>query len=52
MELEGAEKDSDCEIVKVEGGISSELGCCNNYERQAKFTNAFKCAVCKYLVIP
>lgn len=51
MELYGAIKDSECEIVKVEGGVSSELGCCNNYEPQAIGTRSFKCGVCEYLVL-
>ena len=49
MELYGAIKDSECEKVKVEGGVSSELGCCNNYEPQATQTCSFKCGVCEYL---
>jgi len=51
MELAEAEKDSDCAKVSVPGGVSSELGCCNFYEPQAKFTKSFKCGVCDYLVL-
>jgi hypothetical protein len=48
MELAGAEKDADCRKVEVEGGISSELGCCNKFEPEAKDTKRFQCGDCEY----
>jgi hypothetical protein len=47
MELEGAEKDGDCKIVNVEGGISKELGCCNLFHKIAG-AKKFSCGNCKY----
>lgn len=49
MELDGAEKDADCEIVYVEGGISKELGCCNFYQPQSMKTKQFKCGACQHV---
>lgn len=51
MELDGAIKDSDCEKVKVDGGVGSEKSCCNNFEPQGIGTWEFKCGVCKYLIV-
>lgn len=45
MELEGAQKDGDCQKVAVEGGISKDLGCCNEFDPQAK-TQKFSCGTC------
>jgi hypothetical protein len=49
MELKGAVKDADCEHVEVSGGVSSDLGCCNDFDpdRGAK---EFKCGTCEYLI--
>lgn len=49
MELDGAEKDGDCEIVKVEGGVSSDKGCCN-YFKPEKGAKQFKCGTCRELL--
>lgn len=49
MELQGAVKDADCHKVEVKGGVSSDLGCCNEYKPEAKETQRFKCGECKYL---
>ena len=48
MELAGAQKDADCRKVAVDGGISSELGCCDEFQPEAKDTNRFRCGDCKY----
>lgn len=47
MELDGAEKDADCEKVEVEGGVSSELGCCNEFKPESG-ADEFKCGECQY----
>jgi hypothetical protein len=48
MELTGAVKDADCRKVKVSGGVSESLGCCNYYEPESKDTKEFRCGVCEY----
>jgi hypothetical protein len=49
MELAGAKKDGDCHKVKVEGGLSKELGCCNKFEPESKAVKQFRCGECEYL---
>ena len=49
LELPGAMKDSDCEVVEVEGGVSSERGCCNSYAWRSANPKGFSCGECKYL---
>lgn len=49
MELHGAKKDSECEIVKVKNGVSSKLGCCN-YFKPNKGTQKFSCGTCRELI--
>jgi hypothetical protein len=49
MELVGAVKDGDCRKVEVKGGISQELGCCNEFQPEAKSTKKFSCGTCEYL---
>jgi len=49
MELEGAKKDADCHKVKVSGGVSSELGCCNEFFPESKTVKAFRCGNCNYV---
>jgi hypothetical protein len=49
MELKGAEKDADCSHVEVQGGVSSDLGCCNDFDPN-KGARQFKCATCEYLI--
>ncbi len=49
MELEGAQKDGDCEVVEVEGGVSKDLGCSNLFEPIAGATS-FTCGTCTYFV--
>lgn len=49
MELDGATKDDDCHKVKVEAGVSSKLGCCNEFKPQGKKVQQFRCGMCKFL---
>ena len=49
QELKGAWKDADCTVVKVPGGVSKELGCCNKWERANEGVQEFKCGTCEYL---
>lgn len=49
MELTGAVKDADCRKVEVKGGISKELGCCNEFQPEKKSTKRFRCGDCEYL---
>jgi hypothetical protein len=48
MELQGAAKDADCEKVRVDGGVSSELGCCNEFQPEFEGTQKFSCGTCEY----
>jgi hypothetical protein len=48
MELDGAQKDADCSKVQVEGGVSSDLGCCNEFQPQQGAAE-FKCGNCTFL---
>lgn len=48
MELLGAVKDADCRKVEVKGGISSDLGCCNEYQPESRKTKSFRCGECEY----
>lgn len=48
LELPGAVKDADCNVVEVEGGVSSDRGCCNSFGIQPQ-SDSFKCGDCKYL---
>lgn len=50
MELEGAVKDADCQRVMVAGGVSRELGCCNDFKPQGKTTKLFRCGACRFVV--
>jgi hypothetical protein len=49
MELVGAVKDADCRKVEVKGGVSKELGCCNEFQPEAKTTKKFSCGTCENL---
>jgi hypothetical protein len=49
LELPGAVKDADCEVVEVDGGVSSERGCCNSFGWKSRNVHGFKCGECKYL---
>ncbi len=51
MELEGATKDNDCTKVQVDGGVSSELGCCNEFSPQPG-AQEFECGTCTFLANP
>jgi hypothetical protein len=49
LELPGAVKDADCEVVEVDGGVSSERGCCNSFGWKSQNVERFACGECKYL---
>ena len=49
MELQGAHKDADCRKVKVDGGVSKQLGCCNEFQPESKSVQQFRCGNCEYL---
>lgn len=51
MELEGAEKTAECEKVAVKGGVSRDLGCCNEYQ-PVLASKRFMCGMCEYLITP
>ena len=51
MELQGAQKDADCKEVEVKGGVSTRLGCCNEFKPQDASVQQFRCGMCKYVVI-
>lgn len=45
MELDGAAKDGDCELVDVPGGVSGQKGCCNLFGPQPG-ADGFRCGEC------
>jgi hypothetical protein len=47
MELDGARKDGECNLVAVAGGVSGERGCCNLFEPAAAATE-FRCGECEH----
>lgn len=47
MELDGADKDGNCDLVDVPGGVSGERGCCNLFEPEAG-AERFACASCEH----
>ncbi len=51
MELTGAEKDADCEIVKVSGGVSSSRGCCDLFWPENEQTKIFSCGTCEFVEV-
>ena len=51
MELDGAEKDADCEKVRVKDGVSTKLGCCNYFEPESESVKQFRCGTCEYLIL-
>ncbi len=50
MELSGAEKDAECRKVAVPGGVSKELGCCNEFQPESKYVKRFRCGDCEYMI--
>lgn len=50
MELPGAVKDADCRRVRVEGGVSKQLGCCNDFKLNPDGSRLFSCGTCKFLI--
>jgi hypothetical protein len=51
MELEGAQKDADCSIVEVEGGVSSDKGCSNLFQ-PVEGATVFSCGTCVFVTPP
>jgi hypothetical protein len=51
MELKGAEKDADCRKVDVDGGVSSDLGCCDKFQPEDDEVQQFRCGTCEYRII-
>lgn len=49
MELDGALKDADCEKVEVDGGVSKDLGCCNEFDPEHD-AQKFSCGTCTFLL--
>lgn len=49
MELTGAKKDGDCEIVDVKGGVSKQRGCCNEFKPENHYTSQFRCGTCRFV---
>ncbi len=47
MELDGAQKNGDCKIVDVDGGVSKDKGCCNLFHPAAG-AGKFSCGTCTY----
>ena len=50
-ELPGAKKDADCRHVEVPDGVSTNLGCCNDFEYEKGKPKQFRCGTCEYVVI-
>ena len=50
MELPGARKDNDCVKVEVPGGVSTQLGFCNDFEWEEGTPKQFRCGTCEYLL--
>lgn len=48
VELPGAVKDGDCQVVAVVGGVSLKKGCCNNFQLGAGAQRLFSCGTCKF----
>lgn len=48
LELPGAQKDAQCDIVDVPGGVSSQKGCCNSFRAQPD-AQGFNCGSCTHL---
>jgi hypothetical protein len=51
MELPGARKDAGCDHVNVPGGVSSHLGCCNDFD-PSPGVRQFRCGTCTHLERP
>jgi hypothetical protein len=49
LELPNAVKDADCDVVEVDGGVSSERGCCNSFGWKSPDVEYFRCGECRYL---
>jgi hypothetical protein len=51
MELADAQKDGECEIVDVQGGVSSKRGCCDLFWPKDEQTKVFSCGTCEFVEI-
>jgi hypothetical protein len=51
MELAGAKKDGECEIVEVKGGVSRKLGCCDLFWPENEQTKVFSCGTCEFIEV-
>jgi len=51
MELSGATKNAECEIVEVNGGVSSKLGCCDLFWPENEQTKVFSCGTCEFVEV-
>jgi len=51
MELAGAQKDAECEIVEVNGGVSSKLGCCDLFWPENEQAKVFSCGTCEFVEV-
>jgi len=49
MNLKGAKPDADCH--KVEGRVSTQLGCCNLFEPRTAAVQSFRCGECEYVEV-
>jgi hypothetical protein len=49
-ELPGAKKDADCRHVQVPDGVSTQLGCCNDFEYEEGNPKQFRCGTCEYVL--
>lgn len=49
LELPDAVKDADCSVVEVDGGVSSDRGCCNSFGWKTEDVKKFACGECKYV---
>lgn len=49
LELSGAVKDADCQKVEVQGGVSTQLGCCDKFEPENSKVQQFRCGTCEHV---
>jgi hypothetical protein len=49
IELDGAQKDADCMVVMVDGGVSSDMGICRQKFDPQDGATAFNCGSCNYV---
>jgi len=49
MELANAPKDASCQKVAMTGGVSKQLGCCNEFKPKGEWVKQFRCGMCEYV---